>query len=45
MLEFDEALECIQIEVEMEWLVLDWWKTVNRIERSIKCLKKKRQET
>ena len=41
-MDFDEALERIQIEVEMDWLALDWWKTVNMIEMSIKCLTKKR---
>ena len=30
-MDFDELLEDIQIEIEMDWIALDWWKTVNRI--------------
>jgi len=36
MINFDELLERVQIEIEMDWIALDWWKTVNRIERGIK---------
>ena len=36
-MDFDKLLEEIQIEVEMAWIALDWWATVNKIERRLKC--------
>lgn len=30
-MDFDQALEDIQIEAEMDWMVLDWWAMANRI--------------